>query len=148
MTNNSYAPFSRTRDDWETPDDFFQDLDREFHFGLDVCATKDNAKCENFFSPKQDGLKQNWWGYGTVWCNPPFGRQVGSWVKKAVEESDRGVTTVMLLPARVDTAWFHDYCYRKENVDIRFLRGRLKFKWASYNSPFPIMIIIFKGETT
>lgn len=122
---------------WATPQDFFDALDAEFRFDLDACALPENAKCERYFTPEQDGLAQEW--SGIVWCNPPYGRQIGKWVKKAAEA---GCDVVMLLPARTDTAWFHDYIYGK--AEIRFVRGRLKFGGAKWNAPFPCMVVIYR----
>ena len=110
--------FSSATDMWETPVAFFKALDAEFHFTLDVCAVKENAKCAAYFSPERDGLKQEW--SGVCWCNPPYGREIGRWVRKAAESK---ATVVMLLPARTDTAWFHNYIYGQ--AEIRFIRGRL-----------------------
>ena len=115
-------------------------LDAEFGFTCDVCATADNAKCAEFYSPEQDGLAQEW--TGVCWCNPPYGREIGKWVRKAAESS---CTVVMLLPARTDTKWFHDYIYGK--AEIRFIRGRLKFGAAKNSASFPSMIVIFNRES-
>ena len=133
--------FSSKTDNWETPQDLFDELDREFHFTLDACATECNAKVSRFFSPEDDGLKQTW--SGTVWCNPPYGRETGKWVRKAFESERDGCTTVMLLPARTDTKWFHDYVYWK--AEVRFLRGRIKFGEAKNSAPFPSMVVIYRG---
>ena len=141
---NTDVIFSSATDLWETPQDFFDGLDREFQFGLDACATPENAKCKNFFTQKQDGLSQNWGGYGTIWCNPPYGREIGKWVQKASEESENGETVVMLLPARTDTKWFHNYIYGK--AEIRFVKGRLKFGGVKNSAPFPSMIVIFMSK--
>lgn len=132
--------FSSNTDLWETPQDFFDKLDAEFHFDLDVCAIPENAKCVNYYTPEQDGLLQAW--KGVCWCNPPYGRKVGNWVKKAAESATAGAVVVMLLPARTDTKWFHQYIYGK--TEIRFVPGRLKFGKAKHNAPFPCMIVIFK----
>lgn len=132
--------FSSNTDLWETPQDFFDCLNKEFCFDLDVCALPENAKCKRFFTPDDDGLNQEW--SGTVWCNPPYGRQIGKWIKKA---HDSACTTVMLLPARTDTAWFHNYIYGK--AEIRFVRGRLKFGGAKWNAPFPCMVVIYRRKT-
>lgn len=78
--------------------------------------------------------------------NPPYGREIGKWVKKAYEESTKGCTVVALLPSRTDTRYFHDYCYQKPNIEIRFIRGRLRFVGDSASAPFPSMIIIFRPE--
>lgn len=135
---NKEVMFSSKTDMWATPQWFFDELDKEFHFTLDACAVKENAKCEQFFSPEDDGLKQEW--LGTVWCNPPYGRAIGNWVKKASESK---TTVVMLLPARTDTKWFHDYIYKK--AEVRFIKGRLKFGGEKENAPFPNMVVVFRN---
>ena len=132
--------FTSNTDLWETPQDFFDELDKEFGFDLDVCALPENAKCQRYFTPDVDGLKQDW--SGTVWCNPPYGRQIKKWVKKAAEAA---CTVVMLVPARTDTGWFHDYIYGK--TEVRFIRGRLKFGEAKWNAPFPCMVVIWRRKT-
>lgn len=137
----SEALYSSQTDMWETPQDLFDDLDREFHFDLDVCAIPENAKCKKFYTPEQDGLRQPW--DGTCWCNPPYGRDIGKWVRRALFASFGGATVVMLLPARTDTKWFHDYIYKR--AEIRFVKGRLKFGNSKNSAPFPSMIVIFKG---
>lgn len=134
--------FSNKTDNWATPQWLFDELDREFHFTLDVCASEENAKCKTFFSKEQDGLQQEW--TGTIWCNPPYGRQIAKWVEKASQTAENGHTVVMLIPARTDTAWFHDYCYGK--TELRFVRGRVKFGGAKYNAPFPSLIVVFRGR--
>lgn len=96
---------------WETPQSFYDELNKEFQFTLDPCATPENAKCEMFFTKEMDGLTMNWEG-NRVFCNPPYGKEIGKWVKKAYGESKKSNTTVvMLIPARTDTAYFHDYIY-------------------------------------
>ena len=129
--------FSSKNENWETPIQFFQALDDEFHFDLDVCALPENAKCTRYYTPEDDGLTQPW--NGTCWCNPPYGRKIAAWVKKAAES---GTTVVMLLPARTDTKWFHEYIYGK--AEVRFIRGRLKFGGAVNSAPFPSMVVIFR----
>jgi phage N-6-adenine-methyltransferase len=128
---------SSTTDDWETPQDLFVCLDREFAFTLDVCASQKNAKCERFFDHEQDGLSQSWEGE-VCWMNPPYGREIGRWVQKAYEEN---CTVVCLVPARTDTAWWQDYCMKGE---IRFLRGRLRFGGKGH-APFPSAIVVFRA---
>ena len=130
--------YSSKTDLWETPQELFDELNAIWHFETDVCAIPTNAKCERYYTPEIDGLAQEW--RGVCWCNPPYGRQIGKWVKKAAESS---ATVVMLLPARTDTAWFHDYCL--PHGDITFLRGRLKFGGGQNAAPFPSMIVVFKG---
>lgn len=125
-----------------TPQDFFDKLDKEFHFNLDPCATSENAKCKNFFTKEIDGLRQNWGGC-IVFCNPPYGRELHKWVKKAYEESKKPNTTVvMLIPARTDTKYFHEYVYHKAK-EIRFIKGRLKFGDSKNSAPFPSMVVVF-----
>lgn len=140
---NTDLMFSSKSADWETPQWLYDELDKEFHFAVDVCATEKNAKCRDFFSLEVDGLEQNW--RGVCWMNPPYGRTIGKWVRKAYEESQNGATVVCLLPSRTDTAWWHDYCLKGE---IRFLRGRLKFSNSKNSAPFPSVIVIFRrGQT-
>ncbi len=131
--------FSHSSDEWETPQDIFDALDKEFHFTLDPCSTDDNAKCSYHFTEKDDGLKLSWGGE-IVFCNPPYSN-VTKWVQKASEER---ATTVMLIPARTDTKWFHKYIYHR--TEIRFIKGRLKYSGAKYNAPFPSMIVIFRNN--
>ena len=128
---------------WETPQDFFDTLDLEFNFTLDACATKENAKCERYFTPEIDGLKQDWQGQN-VFCNPPYGSEIKHWVKKCYTEGQKPETlVVMLIPARTNTNWFHDYCLKY--AEIRFLRGRPKFGGAKYGLPQPLCIVIFNN---
>lgn len=133
------AMFSSATDMWETPGDFFSRLNDEFGFTVDVCAVPKNAKCERYFTPEMDGLKQQW--AGVCWCNPPYGRGVGAWVKKACEAAACGATVVMLLPARTDTKCFHEWCLGK--AELRFVRGRLKFGAAKNSAPFPSMVAVY-----
>lgn len=141
---NRDAMFSSSSDLWETPKDLFDALNNEFHFDLDACAVPENTKCIRFYSPADNSLLKQW--DGRVWCNPPYGRVIKKWVMKAVSETKNAEIIVMLLPARTDTEWFHKYLWEKKNVEIRFLRGRLKFGGAVYNAPFPSMVVILKGE--
>lgn len=131
--------FSSATDLWSTPPEFFKRIDAEFGFNLDVCATKENAKCEKFFTVDDDGLNQRW--TGVCWMNPPYGRVIGHWMKKAHESSLGGATVVCLVPARTDTKWWHELAMKGE---IRFIRGRLKFGNQSNSAPFPLALVIFK----
>ncbi len=139
---------SSKKQDWCTPRGFFDALDAEFHFTLDAAATKENAKCSAYFTPKDDALGKSWGTSGAVFCNPPYGREVRKWVRKAYEESRNGQVVVMLLPARTDTSYFHDYIYG--HAEIRFIRGRLRFTDADGNekdaAPFPSMVVIYGRE--
>lgn len=134
--------FSSATDVWATPQNLFDELNAEFNFNLDPCALPDNAKCARYFTPEINGLAQCWGG-ATVFCNPPYGRQIYDWVKKCYQESRKpGTTVVMLIPARTDTRYFHDFIYHKAR-EIRFIKGRLKFGNAKNAAPFPSMIVIF-----
>lgn len=135
--------FSSKTDQWATPQDFFDKLDAEFHFTLDPCADEFNRKCEKFFTKEQDGLAQDWTGE-RVFCNPPYGRETQRWVRKCFEEVMEGgcPLSVMLVPSRTDTKWFHDYIYGK--AEVRFVKGRLKFGGSKYNAPFPSMVVVFQ----
>ena len=145
MKMNKDVLFSSKTDLWETPQDFFDMLDAEFGFTLDAAADAQNHKCPCYYTREQDGLKQPW--TGTVWCNPPYGRQIGEWVQKAsYENAVNNNTIVMLLPARTDTRWFHTYIYKQPNVEIRFVRKRLKFGGSKNSAPFPNMVVIFKPK--
>jgi len=130
--------FSSSTDLWSTPQDFYDKLNKEFHFTLDPCSTDDNHKCDKYFTLKDDGLSQDW-SKDTVFMNPPYGRGIGDWIKKA---SESNTTVVCLLPARTDTQWFHNYIYNK--ADMKFIKGRLKFGNSKNSAPFPSMIVIFK----
>ena len=139
MSTNMAVHFSSETDEWPTPQDFFDRLNEEFHFELDVCATHENAKCPRYFTRRENGLLQQW--TGVCWMNPPYGREIGQWVKKAYESALGGATVVCLLPSRTDTAWWHDYCMKGE---IRFVRGRLKFGTATESAPFPSAVVVFR----
>ena len=141
---NTDVMFSSATDNWSTPQDFFDKLNDEFHFTLDVCADENNHKCEHYYTKEIDGLSRPW--IGTIWCNPPYGRKIGEWVRRALFASVAGNTVVMLLPARTDTKWFHDYIYRRDNVEIRFIKGRLKFGGCKNSDPFPSMVVIFRSK--
>lgn len=128
--------------EWATPQDLFDELDREFHFTLDPCCTHENAKCKKHYTIENDGLMQNWGGQ-IVFCNPPYGRALADWVEKCYMESlQENTIVVMLIPARTDTRWFHQYIYGK--AEIRFIKGRLRFGGCPDPAPFPSMIVIFR----
>ena len=139
---NTDVLFSSANDVWATPQDFYDKLNKEFNFNLDPCALPENAKCDKFFTPDQNGLIQDWEGY-TIFCNPPYGRKISEWVEKCYNESKKKNTTiVMLIPARTDTRYFHEFIYHKAK-EIRFIRGRLKFGNSKNSAPFPSMLVIF-----
>ena len=136
--------FSSETDLWATPQDTFDELNAEFGpFDVDVCAVAGNAKCARFYTPETDGLAQDW-APSRCWMNPPYGRTIARWMCKAWEESLRGATVVCLVPARTDTAWWHDYAMKGQ---IRFLRGRLKFGNAKHSAPFPSAVVVFPANS-
>jgi phage N-6-adenine-methyltransferase len=132
--------FSSASDEWSTPQDLYDTLNLEFGFTLDPCATHDNAKCKRYYTKDIDGLSQSWDGE-YVFCNPPYGREIKKWVQKAAHT--KGLV-VMLIPARTDTSYFHEYIYGKAR--IRFLKGRLKFGNHTNSAPFPSMIVVFDNR--
>ncbi len=131
--------FSSKSDNWETPQNLFDELNSIFNFTTDVCASADNKKCQHYYDVEMNGLKQDW--VGTCWMNPPYGREIIKWMKKAYESSLNGTTVVCLVPARTDTKWWHEYAIKG---NITFIRGRLKFGGHKNSAPFPSAIIIFK----
>lgn len=122
--------FSSKSNEWATPDLLFQKYNEKFNFTLDAAATAENAKCAKFYTEAENGLAQDWSGE-TVWLNPPYGRQIGKWIRKAYEESLKGVTVVCLIPARTDTSYWHDFIF-KGKAEIEYLRGRVKFGSPEY----------------
>ena len=137
--------FSSRSCNWATPQDFYDRLNAEFQFTLDPCADEGNHKCGRYYTQEQDGLSMDWTGE-RVFCNPPYGRETAKWVQKCFDEVYAGgcQCAVMLLPARTDTRWFHDYIYHR--AEIRFIRGRLKFGDGVSPAPFPSMVVIFRGS--
>ena len=145
--------FSSAKQDWETPPEVFDPLNEEFDFTLDVCATHKNRKCHNYFGKSIDGLFCGWGG--KCWMNPPYGREISKWVLKAWQETqllERTETELVccLLPARTDTRWWHEYIWDEKKhrprygVEVRFLKGRIKFVGAPHPAPFPSCIVIFR----
>jgi len=136
--------FSSKSPEWETPQDFFNKLDERWSFTLDPCCTKETAKCQTFFTEKDNGLEMDWQGH-RVFMNPPYGRGIHVWIEKAYREGIKKNTVVVcLLPARTDTRWFHEYCMKAQS--IKFIKGRLKFGNATTGAPFPSMIVVFNGR--
>ena len=144
--------FKSGNKEWETPESLFWPLKKEFNIVLDTCATEANTKCNAWIDRKMNALSASW---STMlanigpdkagWMNPPYGREIDKWVRKAHEESLKGATIIALLPARTDTSWFHNYIHNKH--EVRFLKGRIKFVGAKDSAPFPSMIVIFKPKT-
>ena len=138
---NTDVMFSSKTDLWSTPQLLFDELNKEFNFTLDPCATHKNAKCKKYYTKEQDGLRQSWENE-IVFMNPPYGKEIGEWIKKAyTEHVCANAKVVMLLPARTDTKWFHHWIYKQ--AEIRFIKGRLKFGNSKNSAPFPSMIVIF-----
>lgn len=132
--------FSSNSDEWETPHSLFNILNDYFHFTLDPCSTELNHKCSNYFTLSENGLLQSWNGH-TVFVNPPYS-DISNWVKKCyVEWMYNNITVVLLIPARTDTRYFHDFIYHV--ADIFFIKGRLKFSNSKNSAPFPSMICVF-----
>jgi phage N-6-adenine-methyltransferase len=132
--------------EWGTAPELFAELDAEFGFTLDVCATADNAKCASYFTKADDALVKPW--RGVCWMNPPYGRRdgrdLGQWVAKAYDSAQAGATVVCLLPARTDTAWWHEFTPLGE---VRYRRGRERFTGGNGSlnaAPFPSVLLIFR----
>lgn len=134
--------FTSNTDNWATPQETFDALDAEFHFTLDPCADHQNHKCSLYYTKEDDGLSKNWGGH-KAFVNPPYGKDLKTWVKKAYEEGHKENTlVVMLIPARTDTNYFHDYILNR--AEIRFIKSRLHFGGKD-RAPFPSMVVIFRG---
>ena len=138
--------FSSKSNEWETPQDFYNSLNLKHGFTLDPCATAESAKCSKYYTIEDDGLKQSWGGE-VVFMNPPYGREIKSWIKKAYEESRKENTKVVcLIPARTDTKYWHEYCMKAHEVS--FVKGRLKFGESKNSAPFPSAVVVFQPEHT
>ena len=134
---------SSRSDDWPTDPGFFSVMNERYGpFDLDPCATAENAKCPRFYTREDDGLSRPW--TGRVFCNPPYGRQIGAWVARAYEAAQgEAELVVCLLPARTDTSWWHDYATRGE---VEFVRGRLRFGPLTNPAPFPSVVVVFRAD--
>ena len=138
----SNVHFSSATDQWATPSDTFDKLNKIFNFETDVCADSTNTKCKNFYTEDVDGLKQDW--KGVCWMNPPYGRQIGDWLEKAyISCKENNATVVCLIPARTDTKYWHEFCIKGE---IFYIKGRLKFGCATNSAPFPSAIVVFRPK--
>ena len=135
---NTNLMFSSKSDLWSTPESFYQKYNDIYDFKTDVCATADNAKCKTYYTKEEDGLLQQW--QGACWMNPPYGRDIKKWMKKAYDSSLLGATVVCLVPSRTDTAWWHDYASKGS---VEFIRGRLKFGGQKNSAPFPSAVVVF-----
>lgn len=132
--------FSSKTNEWSTPQEFYDRLNKEYQFTLDPCCTKETAKCDLFFTKEDDGLNQSWEGH-TVFMNPPYGREIKDWIKKAYQEGNKPNTIVVcLIPARTDTSYWHKYCMKASEIIL--IKGRLKFGGKG-PAPFPSAIVVF-----
>jgi len=144
------AALTSHREDWRTPPDLFAALNAEFGFTLDAAANAANHLCERYYTAEDSAFGHSWKGE-RVFCNPPYGRDSGRWIAKFAEAVHEGAQVIVaLLPARTDTRAFHDYLYQKPGVELRFLRGRLRFGHPDTGvpmnpAPFPSMIAIFRN---
>lgn len=136
---NTELMFSSNDNTWETPIQFFNRLNLEFHFDLDVCCFPETAKCVKYFTPLDNGLKQDWTDH-ICWMNPPYD-QCAIWIEKAYNEAIKGAIVVALIPGRVDTKYFHEFCMKAS--EIRFVKGRLKFGNSKNSAPFPSIVVVF-----
>ncbi len=145
------ALFSATDDtvdgaEWATPQRFFDELNEEFHFTLDACASDENFKVANYYTKEQNSLSLPW--TGVVWCNPPYGKDIKLWLQKGREAVVDGATVVFLIHSRTDTRWFHEHVYKVAD-EIRFVKGRLKFEHKSgknQSAPFPSLIAVYRPK--
>lgn len=143
IDNNSFKSKS---EEYETPNEIFEPLQKEFNLELDVCATKENTKCKKFYTKEDDALIQDWNRFGNFWMNPPFGRGLKKWVQKAYEESQKGVIGVSILPVRSNTLWWHRYIIDAK-AEVRFLKGEIKFNDCKRGLWLPFAIVIWKPLT-
>ncbi len=141
--------FDSIRQDWDTPQSLFDKLNQEFNFKWDLAASDKNAKCSKFFTQKDDGLKQKW--EGVCWLNPPYGdksSKMVDWIKKAYNDTqlNPNLTVVMLIPARTNTKWFHQFCMKA--AELKFICGRPKFGDSKHGLPQPLILVVFKKSDT
>lgn len=138
---NMEVHHSSKTNEWATPEDFFDKLNKKYHFTLDPCATKENAKCKKYYTKEDDGLAQSWESE-VVFMNPPYGREIRHWIEKAYRESLRGAVVVCLIPSRTDTRYWWDFIFPHAS-DITFIKGRLKFGDSKNSAPFPSALVEF-----
>ncbi len=134
----SFTDDTTGKSEWGTPQRLFDELDREFHFTRDVCASRENFKVMSYWDIGDDALSQEW--QGICWMNPPYGQNIGRWLKKAYESH---ATVVCLVPSRTDSKWWHQWVMKAD--EIRFIRGRLRFLGATDGAKFPSAIVIFRA---
>ena len=153
-SSRSRAYLSSASDDWPTPQDFFEALDVEFGFALDVCASAANHKAPAYYAldhanpARRDGLSADWAAEasclgGSVYMNPPYGRPIGAWMSAAVAAARAGATVVALVPVRADTAWWHEHVLGT-GAEVRFVRGRLTFGHAVHTATFASAVVVYR----
>lgn len=141
------AAHSSKKMDWATPQALFDALDSEFDFQLDAAASTENTKCELFLDEGDDALSAPVWPVlrgGAVWLNPPYGRDIGRWIKRSYLESRKGITVVVLVFARTDTKWWHRWAMRA--AEVRMIKGRVTFAGANAAAPAPSCVLVFSEE--
>ena len=136
MGNFDSNRFKSTNQSWETPDDLFVKINAQYHFTIDVCATSKNTKCKIFWSEDDSCLDKTW--SGICWMNPPY-KNMKQFIKKAFDERHNAIS-VVLIPARTNTKWWHDWCMKGE---VLFICGRPKFKGCVHGLPQPWALVIF-----
>ena len=136
--------YSSKTNEWYTPQYLYEYLNKIYDFNLDPCCTEQNRKCEQYFTIEDDGLTKSWGG-NNVFVNPPYGREIGKWVEKSLNESKLGATVVMLIPARTDTNYWHNFIFGKASKII-FVKNRIKFGGSESGAPFPSAIVVFKND--
>lgn len=143
--------FSSASDLWGTPPEVFAMLDDVYDFQLDAASTHANALCRRHFTAQDDGLSRDWHPHRRVWLNPPYGKTIGHWMRKAYEESQKGCLVVCLVPARVDTRWWHDWV--RDKAHVRFFKGRLRYRnytdgsgARSGGAPFPSALVTYEPD--
>lgn len=147
----SKALYSSRSEEWSTPQKFFDALNEEFHFVWDMAATRENAKCHFYVDKETDALFLDWYSHTTcepgkpcaLFCNPPYGKQIGRWFERARRAAEKGCTVVMLAHARTDTIWWHTHVQGIAS-EVRFVKGRLKFGDGKQSAPFPSAVIIYR----
>lgn len=150
---NTDLMFSRASDEWSTPQEFFDALDREFEFDIDAAASAENHKCRVWYGDKIDALALESWASVpcSVFMNPPYSKCY-DFMDKAYEEAAKGCTVVCLVPSRTDTRWWHHFVWDaatnayRQGVEVRFVKGRLKFGNSKNSAPFPSVVVIFRPQ--
>lgn len=158
---NTAVMFGKATDNWETPQAVFDAACDEFAIVADAAATMENRKCDHYLGPDhpqeryRDALSVDWCGFMrnaagyVMWLNPPYSR-CAEFVAKAAREAARGCWVVMLIPSRTDTRYWHAHIWDAEKhqprpgVEVRFIKGRLKFGTSQNSAPFPSVVVIFR----